>query len=401
MALTAERVAVQAGTTVDQVQRCTDHGIIVPDADGGYAEADVQRIRLVGAFVEAGLDEAAIARAIREGHLSLAFADHLTAALSPLQVKTYAEVFAELGFTPEEATMLWAAYGVAAPDPQQGIREDDETLLRLMAGAVQAGIPLPELARVFRVFAESTRRVSESMQQSFRTQVQGQMMESGLSANETLQVSAPVRNQLMQIAFAVLPTMLHRHLELQIFENVSALIEKILEDAGIEYEGGTEPPAVAFVDLTGFTAMTEADGDELAAAHAAALNAVAVEAAAPHGGRVVKPLGDGVMLYFPTTEGAMRASLELAGRLPNDEVPHQVHVGVACGPMIKRDGDYYGRTVNLAARLSAAARAGQVLVAPEIADSHEHLDDLVFAPAGITELKGFDHAIEPCEVRRA
>jgi adenylate cyclase len=80
------------------------------------------------------------------------------------------------------------------------------------------------------------------------------------------------------------------------------------------------------------------------------------------GGRVVKFLGDGAMLYFADALAAIRGSLELIARIPSVGLP-PAHAGVNAGPVVFRDGDYYGRAVNLAARVAARASAGEVLVA--------------------------------------
>jgi adenylate cyclase len=79
------------------------------------------------------------------------------------------------------------------------------------------------------------------------------------------------------------------------------------------------------------------------------------------GGRVVKFLGDGAMLYFADALAAIRGSLELIARIPSVGLP-PAHAGVNAGPVVFRDGDYYGRAVNLAARVAARASAGEVLV---------------------------------------
>lgn len=82
------------------------------------------------------------------------------------------------------------------------------------------------------------------------------------------------------------------------------------------------------------------------------------------GGRVVKLLGDGAMLHFPRSGQAVEASLDLITRIPSAGLP-PAHAGVNAGPVVFRDGDYYGRTVNVAARVADRASAGEVLVTEE------------------------------------
>jgi adenylate cyclase len=114
-----------------------------------------------------------------------------------------------------------------------------------------------------------------------------------------------------------------------------------------------------FADLVGFTALSIEHGDEQAANVATRFQREVRGLAARHGATVVKSLGDGAMVRAPDAGDAVRLGLALANGL--DGLP-AVRVGVNTGPAVERDGDYFGSTVNLAARLSQAARGGEVLL---------------------------------------
>jgi class 3 adenylate cyclase len=114
-----------------------------------------------------------------------------------------------------------------------------------------------------------------------------------------------------------------------------------------------------FADLVGFTALSIERGDEHAAETATRFQRKVRELAARHGATVVKSLGDGAMVRAEDACGAVQLGLDLANGL--DGLP-PVRVGVNTGPAVERDGDYYGSTVNVAARLSQAARGGEVLL---------------------------------------
>ena len=114
-----------------------------------------------------------------------------------------------------------------------------------------------------------------------------------------------------------------------------------------------------FADLVGFTALSIEQGDERAAEVATRFQREVRVLADRHGAKVVKSLGDGAMLCAEDAGDAVRVGLELANGL--DGLP-PVRVGVNTGPAVERDGDYFGSTVNLAARLSQAARGGEVLL---------------------------------------
>lgn len=116
-----------------------------------------------------------------------------------------------------------------------------------------------------------------------------------------------------------------------------------------------------FADLAGYTALTDAHGDELAADTAAAFRATAHELLTGTDGEEVKALGDGLMLRLPNAGSAVR----LGSRLVSDTAGHRalgVRVGMHTGPAIRREGDWFGSTVNIAARIAELAGAGEVLL---------------------------------------
>jgi len=114
-----------------------------------------------------------------------------------------------------------------------------------------------------------------------------------------------------------------------------------------------------FADLVGFTALSIERGDEEAANTATRFHHEVQRLAADHRATVVKSLGDGAMVRAEDAGDGVRLALALANGL--DELP-PVRVGLNPGPAVERDGDFYGSTVNLAARLSQAARGGEVLL---------------------------------------
>ena len=114
-----------------------------------------------------------------------------------------------------------------------------------------------------------------------------------------------------------------------------------------------------FADLVGYTALSIERGDEHAAEVATRFQREVRVLAARHGATVVKSLGDGAMVRADDAGDAVRLGLELANGL--DGLP-PVRVGVNTGPAVARDGDFFGSAVNLAARLSQAARGGEVLL---------------------------------------
>jgi adenylate cyclase len=105
-----------------------------------------------------------------------------------------------------------------------------------------------------------------------------------------------------------------------------------------------------------------------------------------HGGKPIKWLGDGVMFYFPDPSAGVRASLEMVSGLADAGLP-PAHVGLHAGPVLYQEGDYFGQTVNLSARISDYARSGEVLVTQVVAEGCRD-EGVAFTDIGPVELKG-------------
>ena len=172
--------------------------------------------------------------------------------------------------------------------------------------------------------------------------------------------------------------------------------EQVLADSGYVPERPTMDPAVAFVDLTGFTSLTQERGDSIAAEMALRLADLASRAVATNRGRVVKLLGDGVLLHFPDVLEAVEATLDLMDRLAHSDLPLG-HAGITRGPIVARDGDIFGRTVNLAARISDVTPSGEVYIPASISDALA--GRFVVTPAGTATLQGVG-VIELASVKR-
>ena len=118
-----------------------------------------------------------------------------------------------------------------------------------------------------------------------------------------------------------------------------------------------------------------------------------------HGGRPVKWLGDGVMLHFPDPAQGVLAALDMVDGVVAAGLP-PAHVGLSCGPVVLRDGDYFGQTVNLAARIADYARRGEVLVSQAIVDAGP-APGVAFDDLGDVELKGVAGVVHLQAARRA
>src|SRR5206468_7252037 len=128
------------------------------------------------------------------------------------------------------------------------------------------------------------------------------------------------------------------------------------------------PPAMCFLDITGYTRITQERGDAAAADVAERLGRLVQRTSVQHGGRPVKWLGDGVMLYFRDPGPGVVAALDMVDGVTDAGLP-PAHVGLHAGPVLFQEGDYFGQTVNLASRIADYARPGEVLVTQQVVDA--------------------------------
>ncbi|MEZ0363367.1 adenylate/guanylate cyclase domain-containing protein [Mycobacterium sp. pUA109] len=153
---------------------------------------------------------------------------------------------------------------------------------------------------------------------------------------------------------------------------------------------------VGFVDLTGFTALTQ----QLTSAELAALltdfGATVSDVVHADGGRVVKFIGDAVMWVSTTPERLARAAVDLVEHPKARRVGLQVRGGLGYGQVLALNGDYFGNPVNLAARLVGAAEPGQILATADIRDE---LPDWPATPLDPLSLKGFQDPVAPYDLR--
>jgi class 3 adenylate cyclase len=129
------------------------------------------------------------------------------------------------------------------------------------------------------------------------------------------------------------------------------------------------PDTFLFTDLVGFTALASSEGDDRAADVACELHERVRSLLPQHGGEEVKTLGDGLMLRCSQPRAAIRLGLEIVDGLERVAGFPPVRVGMATGPAVARGGDWYGTTVNVAARLCAVAGGGDVLVSEATCDA--------------------------------
>jgi adenylate cyclase len=398
--LSAAELADLAGVTEAEVRRLVDLGILVArEGAGPFRETDVPKVRLATACERAGLPMAGIASAIRAGRLSFAFLETPPFRRWAVRsTRTYRQVSQETGIELDTLGAVLESMGFARMGPDEPMREDELAVVPFLRLALSSGIfDLPWLTRLGRAHVEGLRLITTAWGEVYQARFEGPVLASGGDQRTAMEQAADLSIGFLPVGDPALLAIYHRQEELLWTEGLVERIENELEAAGMLGRPG-RVPAMSFLDLVGYTRLTEERGDAAAAALAEALAVLVGRSAREHGGVPVKWLGDGVMVHFREPTGAVRSALELVAQLPEAGLP-PAHVGVAAGPVVVQGGDYFGRTVNLAARIAARAGAGQVLVSQRVAESAPP-QGVRFVELGEQPLKGIARPVRLLEASR-
>jgi adenylate cyclase len=400
-ALSGSGLADLAGTTQAEVDRLVELGILVArPGPAPFLASDVQKVRLAEACEQAGLPMAGIAAAIQQGRLSFAFLEASPYRRWALRSgQTYRQVSQEAGVPLELLGSFLEAIGFARIAPDEPIREDELEIVPLLQLGLATGI-LDQVwsTRLGRGYAEGLRLLAGVEKDLWRARFMAPLLASGADQQTARKRAAKLSGDFLPVVDRALLAAYRRQQELSWIEDLVEEIETALEATGML--GRPERvPAMCFVDLVGYTRLTEEHGDQVAAELAETLAVLVNRSSREHGGVPVKWLGDGVMVHYREPAGAVLAALQMVEECPQAGLP-PAHVGVAAGPVVIQGGDYFGRTVNLAARIAAHARPGQVLVSQSVVESASP-EGVSFVELEELRLKGFARPVRLLEACRA
>jgi len=386
--LSGEDLVDRSGATAQQLRHLVDLGIITPTPQGRYRRSDIQRIRVVDALADAGFAPEQLSDLIAKGAYSLDWASVMFPEPTARLTTTLEQTAATAGLPAGFAGRLFDAWELPRPQPGQALRADDDELLRLAAGAL-AGLGRDETALLgaARQLGDRLRGLAESQVRLFHTHVEERLAAQGHPEHSWSDDLDQVAANMIASLERTVVLLYRRHFEHYVLDVTVLRAEVSLERAGLAQRRPVRPPAIAFLDLTGYTKLTEERGDRAAAELAARLIEIVHELAHRYGGRPVKLLGDGVMFHFPDPGQAVLCGLELVARIPLVGLP-QARVGLHSGPVVFQNGDYFGRTVNVAARITDYARPGEVLVSEEVVAATDGLQAVRYQPVGPVSLKG-------------
>ena len=400
-ALTAAGLAGLAGTSEAEIGRMVDLGVLVPrEGPAPFLARDLHKLRLATACERAGLPMDGIAAAIRAGRLSFAFLEaapyHRWAVPSD---RTYRQVSTETGIPLDDLRGMLESMGFPPTSPDETMREDELEVVPVVRLGISSGLLDPAwMARVGRAYTEGLRLAAQVENEAYLARFEEPVLRAGLGQRRAMELASELAAEFLPLVDRAVMGIYRRQQELVWTEHQVLNVEAALEEAGTVVRP-ERVPAMCFLDLAGYTRLTEERGDQAAAELAGDLAVLVERSSRAYGGTPVKWLGDGVMLHFREPAGAVEAALGMAVQVPEAGLP-PAHVGVAAGPVVVQGGDYFGRTVNLASRVAARADAGQVLVTATVAEAPSP-DGVVYADLGTLQLKGFSAPVRVLEARRA
>jgi len=395
--LSASEVAVAAGTSEETVEQLTELGVVAPRDGGAFLPSDVRRVRLVLALETSGVPFEAVGQAIRAGRISFDFIEELAPNPIPLLPETQTELVARLGLSDELARSLGTILGTCSLPPDQQVRSDHAELFELVGAAKAAGAPDDLIVRVVRATAEALRHIIDAQRDFVDVTLLEPATAAGATPSQMLSSTAPARRRYRELGRRSVELLFDRFVDESTFQHVVEIMESELGEHRVS--GGAEP-AIAFIDLSGYTRLAEEAGDDVAAAQAARFIAAVEAAASETGGRLVKVLGDGVMMHFGDSNAAIRAAISVLSRVQRQGLP-AARAGINSGPMVRRDGDYFGSVVNLAARAADYARAHEILVTQDVMDAWTGGDSIYFRGIGAVSLKNVKRRVELFQVMPA
>jgi class 3 adenylate cyclase len=386
---TFEDLAELTGEAPDELRAWHELGLLPGSRDGALGTDALDRVLLVQFARRRGVTPDAIARsADRLGDVLGRYVQLLgwDEDRSPRSVD---ELAALSGLDDEFLARVLVASGI----PEEGgVFDEDAEALQTLTLAREAGLPDDALLQIVRVLSDSTNRIAETFNRVFHFYVHEQLRIDGLSGAELTETTEAIGQPLLSL---VEPALLYYFRK--------AWVRAVREDLLLHLAEDVTPPGdaigqvqvtVLFVDLAGFTPLTEVMGDTAAAGVLERFSDLVRHAALETDGRIVKQMGDEFMIVFSDARDAVTCGLDITARVGAEHEFPGVRLGAHAGLALYREGDYAGATVNVAARVAGQAGAGQFLVTSSVRSGAAELDDVEFTPAGARELKGVADRLE-------
>jgi adenylate cyclase len=351
--------------------------------DGLEGSERESRLRLLRRLDADGCTLEELRAASEAGRLALLPVERL---LARRRRHTMADAAFAAGLTDAFTERNHRSLGLPLPDPGQPVYDDDQIEnLRTLRGMLDSGIDEEDMHLMGRVLGQSSHRTAQAVTDILSRA----LLQPGDTEDDLALRLADLAAAMLPLLDRLTGAVLRLHL-LDVVQREAVL--RVERDTG--RLAGAHDMTVAFADMAGFTALSERVAIESLGELVARFEALAIRVAEPPV-RLVKVLGDGAMFAAEDAGALVAAQLDLVAAAQAEELP-PVHAGIAHGPALHSAGDWFGRTVNLAARLCGAAPHRTVLGTHEVRAACG--DAIRWEEAGTYELRGI---AEPVRALRA
>jgi adenylate cyclase len=392
LGLTLQEAAAGVGVSPATLRRWARDGLIPQhDGDGRWSPRAVSGARLVARLRRRGHSIDEIRSASSEGRLAFGYIDELFPQVED-RVYTRRQAAKEAGLEPALVERVVAALGIST-EQGESLSAADVQLLRYVAAVLSAGLPLVATLQLVRVYGQAMAHVADAEVRLFHLYVHEPLMRSGATGAEMADEMLAITRELLPLASPVMDQVHQRYLQHFVEQDVVGHMEADLDGDAVDL--GRLRVAIAFADLAGYTRLTEEEG-ELEAVDAVERFVEAVETTLPDDARVIKTIGDEVMIVGSDPAALTDWAVGFQQLFLSPAAPR---IGIHCGHALYRDGDYYGRDVNIASRVGARSAGGEVLVTrPVVERAGPHLE---FERIAEVRLKGFTASTEIFLARQA
>jgi adenylate cyclase len=389
--LTLAEAAELAGVTPATLKRWAASGVIpeLSDSSSEWTPAAVSHARIVARLRARGHSLGELREAAAEGRLAYGFVEELFP--SPETRHSIKDAAKQTGLEPALIRRIWTTIGL----PQREVEEfsdEDIQALHYVASVLDAGFPLVAFLQLTRVYGQTISQIADAETRLFHIYVHEPLMREGVPGLQMAEEMEHLARDLLPLASPIMDFIHRRFLQHFVEQDVVGHMEVDLGDDDSEL--GRVRVVLAFCDLAGYTRFTEEEGEEEALSYVERF-IEAVTVTLPDDARVVKTIGDEVMIVGQDVHALTDWAVGFQRLFAERPAPR---IGIHQGPVIYRDGDYFGRDVNLASRVVARARGGEVLVTDSVVDAVRDSEHLEFEDIGTVKLKGFD---EPRKLLRA
>jgi adenylate cyclase len=383
---TLAQVAARADVSPATVTRWIKKGL-VPGYAGRWTPAAVAYVRVVARLRARGHTLEQIKRASDNGQLAVGPLEDLLGGSEGRY--TLRQVARESGLERAFIERILGAMGFGSSSASELFSDEDLEMMKYVAAVLEAGLPAVAFLQLARVYGQSIAQIADAEVRLIHLYVHEPLMRDGMPNVEIAEEMEGLARELMPFATPLLRYVHDRLLGHFVEQDVIGHMENDLaENASGQ---GRVRVAIVFADLAGYARLTVERGDEEALA-AVERFVEAVERTLPADARVIKTLGDEVMVVGPDAGGLVRWAVGLGAAIaPGDPPPR---IGMHYGDALYRDGDYYGREINQAARVVARAGGGEVLVTRPVVDVAAGFDSVKFERIGEVGLKGFSEPTE-------